>query len=427
MRLCLPVVLVSVMAVFAVLPSCTKKDEVPPSVTISSPFNGAEYNVFDTIQVSFQIEDETALVSASAEVLSQDFYPITPKTNITNYNGSAQVILDDKLIESGEYFLVVNASDGTNDSREFVEIRINAIPKVRRAVYVATSSGSGQDAVWQVDSLLQQYISWSQPGQDVLKVCANSAYDKLALIGRLSTGLKVYSLPFGSLDWSDDVFNVSQTERYQDLICNQNSFFASIYDREIRGYTLSGALIKNFPTGDYRAETLFRYENTLLAEMNLVGDDRHFLNVYYESTMALLNQVDFDMDIVAIVSLQGDEVLVFGNNAGQAKVYHYDIGENSFWEPRQLPVGKVYDATRTEGVRVVFTHDDGVYTYTYSPNFLNLLRSGSAYRQVHFDVDNGAVLSASENILEEISQSGQLVSTVVLPDSIVSFDIHYTR
>ena len=118
---------------------------------------------------------------------------------------------------------------------------------------------------------------------------------------------------------------------------------------------------------------------------------------------------------------------MFGNDAGQAKVYHYDIGENSFWEPRQLPVGKVYDATRTEGVRVVFTHDDGVYTYTYSPNFLNLLRAVSAYRQVHFDVYNGAVLSASENILEEISQSGQLVSTVVLPDSIVSFDIHYTR
>jgi hypothetical protein len=427
MRLRIPTVLVSAMAVFAVIPSCNKKDEIPPSITVTSPSNGAQYDVFDTIQVSFQIEDETELVSASAEVLNQDFYPITPKTNITNYIGSAQVILDDKLIESGEYFLVVNANDGNNDSREFVEIRVNAIPKVRRAVYVATSSSSGQDAVWQVDSLLQQYVSWSQPGQDVLKVCVNSAYDKLALIGRFSTGLKVYDLPLGSLDWLDDVFNVSQTERYQDLICNRSSFFASIYDREIRGYALSGALIKNFPTGDYRAEIMFQYENNLLAEMNLVGDDRHFLNVYYESTMALLNQVDFDMDIVAIVSLQGDEVLVFGNDAGQAQVYHYDIGENSFWEPRELPVGKVYNATGTEGARVAFTHDDGVYSYTYSPNYLNLLRSGSFYRQVHFDVDNGTVLSASESILEEISQTGQLVNTVVLPDSIVSFDIHYTR
>lgn len=407
--------------------SCKKKDEVPPVVVITAPADGRIYNVYDTIQVSFQISDETEIVSASTEVVNQDFFPITVKTQIQDLSGSAQIVLDDKLIDTGDYFIVVNASDGTNDSRQFVEIRIIGVPKERRAVYVATSSGNSNDALWKVDSLLHQTIPWIQPGQDVLKLCVNSQYDLMALVGYYSTGLKTYDLQFQNLAWNDNVFPVSQTERYMDLICEESSFYTSIYDREIRGYTVAGSLFRNHPTGEYRPELLYVFEDKLMVEENQVGDDRHVLNIYFEPSQALLLQVNFEVDITGIAQLVDDEILVFGNTGGQAKVFHYDIGENSWWEPRQLPSGKVYSAVKMEGGTVAFTHDDGIYAYTYNPNFLNLLRSGSTYRNLVFDLDHGSLLSSSGNMLEEISQAGQLVNSVAMADSIVSFDIHYTR
>lgn len=407
--------------------SCKKKDEIPPIIEITSPSSGQLFHVYDTIQVAFQISDETELVSASVDIVNQDFIPVTPKTTIQNFNGTAGVVLDDKLLETGDYFLQVSASDGVNNSREFVEVRLIAIPKVRRAIYVATSNGSGQDGMWKVDSLMQQSSSWVQPSQDVLKLCVNSRYDQLALVGRYSTGIKVYDLQFESLVWTDNVFTVSQTQRYMDLLCGAGSFYTSIYEREIRQYNLNGALTRNVETDDYRPELLYLHEDKLLVEENLVGDNHYVLNVYFEPTNALLWEVDFGVDITGIAALQDDEVLVFGNDGQQARVFHYDVVENSYWEPRQLPNGRVYNAVELEGGTVAFTHDDGVYAYTYSPNFLNLIRLGSGYRQLKFDVDNGTVLTASGNMLEEISPTGQLVNTIAVADSIVSFDIHYTR
>lgn len=407
--------------------SCKQKDEVPPVVLITAPTDGRIYSVYDTIQVSFQINDETEIVSASTEVVNMDFIPVTDKTQIQDLSGSAQIILEDKLIETGDYFLVVNASDGINDSRQFVEIRIIGVPKERRAVYVATTSGGANDQLWKVDSLFQQTTPWIDPVQDVLKLCVNSSYDLLALVGNYSTGIKAYDLQFQNLAWNDNVFPVSQTERYKDLICEKSSFYTTIYDREIRGYSIAGSLFRNHPTGEYRPELLYVFEDKLMVEENQVGDDRYVLNVYYEPSQALLTQVNFEVDITGIAHLVDDEILVFGNSGGQAKVFHYDIGENSWWEPRQLPTGKVYNAVKMEGGTVAFTHDDGVYAYTYNPNFLNLIRTGPAYRNLEFDVDHGSVIASTGNMLEEMSQTGQLVNAVSMADSIVSFDIHYTR
>lgn len=420
-------VLGQLLMVALVLQACKKKDEVPPTIEIVSPNNGQLYHVYDTIVVSFKISDETELISAAVEVVNQNFIPVTPKTTISNFNGSAEVILGDKLLQTGDYLLQVSATDGSNDSREFVEIRIIAIPKVRRAVYVATSSGSGEDSMWKVDSLMQQSIAWIQPGQDVLKLCVNSSYDVLGLMGRFSTGLKCYNVLFNNLVWSDHVFTVSQTERYMDLECSEDGFYTTIYDREIRRYGINGALTRNFPTGEFRPEKLFLHDDKLLVEENLVGDNRHVLNVYYEPTNALLWQVDFEVDITGIAGIGNNEVLVFGNVNGQARVFHYDVSENSFWEPRQLPTGKVCNAIELEGGSVAFSHDNGVYVYTYSPNFLSLIRPGSNYRNLVFDVDNGTIIAADGSLLEEFSIAGQLVNSIALSDSIVSFDIHYTR
>jgi hypothetical protein len=407
--------------------ACKKKDEVPPQVIIFSPNGGQYFNVYDTIQVSFQITDETELVSASVDVLNENFIPVTAKTSIQNYTGTASVILDDKLLETGDYFLQVAANDGSNVTREFVEIRIVAIPKERRAIYVATSNGSGQDQLWRVDSLMQQYAMWLQPQQDVLKLCVNSRQDQMALVGRYSTGIRSYDLSFQNLNWIDNLFSVSQTQRFMDLACGTNSLYTTIYDREIRQYGSNGALIRNFETGDYRPESVAVGEDRLLVEEALVGDDLHILNVYYEPTNALLWEVNFEMDIVGITFLEDNVVLVFGNDATQARVFHYNMENNSFWEPRQLPIGMVHSAVSLEGGSVAFTHDNGVYAYTYSPNFLQLIRPGTGYRQLQYDADNGTVLSSSANMLEELSPTGQLVNSIALPDSVVSFDIHYTR
>ncbi len=423
-RVLLYLMLLQLVLVFS---SCEKKDETPPRVTILSPSEGTIYSVYDTVTATFEIVDETQVVSATAELVSSDLVPITSKVNLQSFNASVALVIDDKLLETGDYYVLISANDGNNVRRTYRKIKIVAIPKVRRGIYAATSNGSGHDVLWKIDSLFQNSETWIQPGQDLRKLCVNSRYDQLTFIGSFSTGIRAYDLQTGTLSWSDDVFNVSQTVRYQDLICSNELVYTTIYDREIRGYSLAGALVLNRPTEDSRPELIYTDEEFLLVEMNVVGGDQHLLDVYHAGTRAFLWQTDLFMDIVSISQLGGNEVLVFGNDANQARVFLYNIGQNSWWEPRQLPTGKVVEAVKLSQGTFAISHESGLFHYTYSPNYLNQIKSGILYQDIGFDEDHATIVAATGTMLEEMTMAGQTINMMSLGDSIVSFDIHYTR
>lgn len=426
MRIWIHVVVV-LLGVAVVFFSCQKKDETSPTVEITQPAENATFNVFDTIQVSFTVEDETELVAVSVQLVNSDFVPVGESQNVNvpsnGFSGTAELAIDDKLLPTGDYYVKVLADDGTNEKRGYKKVKIIALPKQRRAIYCSMLAGD----IWKVDSLFQGTEPWLQLQHDVKKLVVNSLKDRLTVIGNFSTRTANHDIASGALVWSDDAFVVSQIVRYNDLFGYQNDIYTAWYDREVRSYTLAGSLTMNRATGDYIPELIYANDDFLVIEMELSGANNHFLFVYHASTKALLWQIDIPMDVKAICAFDDDEVMLFGNENGDAKVLLYNMANNGYWEPRQLPSGKVTTATELEGKVYAISHTDGIYSYTYSPNYLNLIRAGSSYQQVRFDEDNGTILAATGNLLEEMTVQGQVTNTVSLPDSISSFDIHYTR
>lgn len=410
---------------------CKQKDDVLPMVSISSPSYGTTYSVLDTVSVEFEALDETHLASVTVNVVNADFIPVTNSVSVdmtSNSNmGSAQIILSNKLLETGTYYAVVTASDGSNEAKDYAQIKINALPKKRRSIFFSTSSGNGSDRITVIDSLFQNSSNWITASQDIKKISVNSLSDRLNLIGNFSTGILSYDIKGRSVVWGQDVFPLAQYPRYHDIFCDGNTVFATTYDREVRSYGLSGVLTMNLQTGVYRPETVYADANYLLIELNLVGDNDHFVAVHSASTKALLWTLDVPMDVIAICPLQSDEVLLFGNDGQQARVLHYDIGNNGYWEPRQLPAGLVLDAVKMDGQMFAMAHENGLYAYTYSPNYLNLIKAGTRYQDLCFDVDNGTILAASGSTLEEISLLGQTIHSFADADSITSIDVFYTR
>jgi hypothetical protein len=338
-----------------------------------------------------------------------------------------EIVIDDKLLPTADHYVLARASDGTNETNEYRKIRIVALPKKRRAIYYSTVDPSLNGSIWKVDSLFQSSQLWIQPGQDVLKLCVNSLKDRLSLVGNYSTGIFNYDIPNRAVVWSDNVFTVAQTERFKDLSCFENTTYTAIYDRQLRSYGINGSLTMNLETGDYRPEILFINDDFLAVEMNLVGGNEHFIFVYNRLTRILLWQLQLPMDLVSVCPYQSNEVFLFGNDGSQARVLLYDLSANAYWEPRQLPSGKVMDATQMDGAKYAIAHENGLYSYTYSPNYLNLISSGTVFQSVRFDVDNATLIATTQNVLNEISTNGQVIHTIVASDSITSTDIHYTR
>ncbi|MFT4544661.1 MAG: hypothetical protein ACI9UR_001015 [Bacteroidia bacterium] len=409
--------------------SCKEKDSISPTVTISLPNQGQIFNVFDTVVTRFSVTEETRLKYVFTQIVDANFIPIGPSIPVnfsgTSFTGNVELVLDDKLLPTADYYVLVTASDGVNETREFREIKIAGVPKKRRAVFFSTAGQS--NLIWKIDSLFQGGFSWLAPNQDIRQICVNSLNDRLIFIGQLSTEIKAFDINSIAMIWSDNTSNVNQIQRFTDLMCYENSVYTGLFDKEIRAYNLNGALNLNRTTGNYRPEAIYVDQTYLVIEMQLVGDDSHHVFVHSSQTHSLLWQLEVPMNIEAICPLQGDELLLFGNDAGQAKVLHYDIGDNGWWEPRNLPAGILSDAVHLEGLNFAIAHESGLYSYTYNPNFLNML-SADNYQDIVFDVDNNTVIGAVQNTVNEVSVvNGAMINSFAQADSITSIDIHYTR
>ena len=409
--------------------SCKKKDSVPPNVAIYLPAEGQLFNVFDTVTTQFSVDEETNLEYVSAQIVDDNFIPIGQSQSI-NFNEiffsrTADLVLENKLLETGDYYVLITASDGTNETREFRKIGVIALPKKKRGIFFSTAAPSNQ--IWKIDSLFQGGVSWLSPSQDMRKLCVNSLNDRLTFIGEFSTEVQSYDINSVGMVWSDNTANVNQIQRFTDLLCYENATYVGLFDKELRAYNLNGSRTLGQLTGNYRTETIYADRTFLLVEMQLVGDNSYHLFVFNRQTEAQLWQLEIPMNVEAICALQDDEVVLFGNDNGQARVLHYDIGENGWWEPRNLPTGILTDAVRTEAGNFAIAHEDGLYSYTYNPNFLNML-SADKYQDIVFDVDNNTIVGAMQSTVNEVSVvNGAMINSFSQGDSITSLDIFYTR
>lgn len=405
--------------------SCGEKDELPPEVQFIAPLENASFAVFDTISLGLTAVDDETVEWVSVKLVDLNMIAVTPSSFLArqgNGNGwTGELIIEDKQLPSGDYILLATAFDGANEKRVFRTTRVSALPKKRRAVFVAG------ERVYRIDSSFQLIQPFLDPQQDILSICVNSDLDRLTLVGEYSTGISTHATAGGATIWQDEVFPVAQTPRYRSLACSENEIYVSLYDREIRAYTSAGTLMLNMQTGDHRPALIGLTEGFVLVETELVGTSQRFLDVFNRQTRALLNRLPLDMDVVSICRLSETVVFLFGNDDGQAVVWRYDISTNGYWEPRELPDGSIFKAVSMDGQRFALAHENGLYAYTYSPNYLNSIRPGVLYADLAYDVDRNTLVAATGNTVEELTTDGTVLHTLAAPEPIRSMAIHYTK
>lgn len=416
----------------AVLHACSEADSDPPSVTILEPAENVSFAVFDTVQVTYEVSDDRAVESVTVKLVNQDFIPVTGQVSRTvganAFTGTSLLVIDNRQLESGRYYILVTATDGTNDRNAFREVHVAAHPFARRALFFADVNSSGQSGVYRVDSLFSGVSSFLQPGQDVGRVTVHSDRDRVTVAGIRGTGIMQFGLDVSGQRWATSANNQPPAPTFHDMVTNGANLFVSLYTREVRGYAVDGALILNRQFDSDRPHTLYADEAHLLVELREIGGAQNRLLVLRQNNFSEKWMVTLPMRIVAICRRSADELLIFGNDGGQARVILYNTATNGWWEPRQLPPGVIHHAVKGEGQTFFLALQSGLYAYTYSPNYLNAIRSGKVFQRLCFDRSDGLVIGATGSAIEVISSpQGNLLAQVNHTDSITDLDIRYTK
>jgi hypothetical protein len=414
------------------LSSCAEKDSEPPIVTIAMPSEHARFAVLDTIEVIYSVSDDRMVERATVKLVNADMVPVG--THVAHdigkpsHSGHAELVVSDRQLASGKYYVTVTATDGVNERSAFRLIHIDALPLARRAVYITDHRPNGQGAVSRIDSLFSSITPVAGAGQDIGRVWVNSAHDRVTVSGTHSPGMMQYRLPGAATAWATTVPKQSGAPAFHDMTGQGDHVFASLFTRELRGHDLNGSLILNRQYDHDRPHTLFADADHLFVELREVGGGQRRLQVLRRMNFSEKWIVSIPMEMAAICPRNSTEVFIFGNDGGQARVLLYDTGNNGHWEPRQLPDGPVLHAVRGEGQNWFIAHATGLYHYTYNPNYLNLIRPGAVYQRLCFDRVDGLLLGASGSRLDVMTGlTGNVVASLTHTDSISDLHIHYTK
>ena len=393
------------------------------------PGDGASYNVKDTILVGIEATDNVALELVQVKLtdqegrLSSTIASVNPESS--SYLGTLSVVIEDKYLASGSYWLNVKVSDGENERSTYVAVYVSEFPRARRSIIALT--GSANVSLQRVDSLglISPLISL---GHDGSVVCTNNRQDQALVIGNVDGNISSVDLINVGLAWENTWPDQPPAPAFLAATCDDTDLLISGYDHIILGYNEFGTLILNKETtSTYRPEELLVVGEQIVVEQTQSGTTNHFMFYYNRASAAVQNQVLVPMDVVAICPFDEVSVLIFGNDNGQARVFQYSFFENTIWEPRALEPGTVIDAVKSNGNTYFIAQTDGIYAYTFSPNFLNHIVSSVESTGLKFDTDRGVLLSSSSNEIQEYSISGTLIATHQFSEDVVSFDLHYTK
>lgn len=409
--------------------SCGNEEYNAPVVTVTMPQVGDSFSVGDTILVNFSVSSTGPVDVVSVKMLGPDAQPASSQLNFypvnATYSGSAQLVLADKNFSGGDCQLKVSANHGDATTSVFVAVHINPIARVLRGVYVLVADGGGS-VLWKVDSLLQQ-ASWAQNvGFDARHLEISSKFDVLVVAGGRGASVRAYGLAPGVQNWQANVPFASDTVAFLDMSLSGNEVYLANYEGEIRGYNLSGQLIRNTSVVPARPESILAHNGQVLVERRQ-SNGVFSIDRYRTENGFLISQLQLPIDVKGITTRSATEYYLVGMQNGNPRLLIYDPTEPGYRDPQNLPVGEVFTAVQGQGDQLWIAHSNGIYLYRYNPVLLNLILPGVQTQKLVFDEVLGVFYTAVGNEMIVFSQTGQPLATFSFSGKVLDIAPHHTR
>ena len=418
--------------------SC-KKDSQPdyPSVQISSPYSLAVFNVPASIQVTGHASDSKSLTSVTVYIGSSQNTPVEETLQIpitsNSMNISCSYVLNDIHLASGEYYMTITASNGTNIASAFQQIYVNAVPRKRTAIYAITRDASGVHA-WGIDSSFaaSPAYSYTVPG-DFSSSDANSYYQQLYIAGHDSGNVNVYSVPAATLQWTL-TGSPSPSPYFTNIYCNNDAEFVSYFNNGngyIKCYNHEGVIQAVYNTGvNYYPVKTYLWQGLLFAEEKSISSNTENLLIFYEGSGTGYNQTSITGPIVSMYGYDNSDIFIFGNNSsGGAYLKLYNIKTNLFYSPVSLPSGQLLSAAQVNTNTYLLSFSNGtIYKYTYNPVGIVSYISGITASTIRYDSINNEVITASGKMVSEYAY-GSITpnASVTLSDSVRDLRVLYNK
>lgn len=412
--------------------ACKKEgDTVDPAVEITSPVDGAQYNVGDTIHLVIEIADDVELADLEIKLTDMNLTAVMPTATIavTGDGGTLHIdyFLDDPTILTGQYYLQATAHDAArNSAKDFVAINVTEIPRVLNGAFAVTTS-PGFVSLHCIDQTWVSTGYGTFPG-DFTDLAVNPWWQQVTFTGAVNGITRCFSIDGTHPGWTINPFP-SAGAYWGNVIAKDRDWLINYRtDGVIKACTWNGTISSSYNANSGYFFHHFAFsENRLFADMVDAAGTSHLIGVYQGGGGAI-QQTVLSLDPIEILPRDAATVYVAGNQNNQGKLLIYDYDLNGTWEPIALPAGKLLSACEVDANTLLLAMDNGnVYKFTYAPVGV-LVWNAVAAQQVRYDaVENSVFTAEGVNIRQYDYQQTTLLGQIPMSDSVRDLELWYNR
>lgn len=412
--------------------SCKKEvNKQWPNIDIFSPSENKVHFVPEAVLINAEVSDNEHIEYVRLAITNENYVSVAPvltlnpDENPVSINQS--IMVDDPFLISGDYYLVITASDGVNEKKEYRKIRLYEVERKFMGVVFSDDANNNQVDVYLVDTLYNKQLLATR-SDDFGGSAISSRNQSYYLVGDVLGDMQSVALSSSGASWAVPSQPTPPAPYYTGVTAYDGRVYFSSFDKKIQGTGKQGNGILTIETGSYTPYAVHRQGDVIYSEQRQLQSGQQRLVQYYEGTGGYKKEISLDIEVVDFCERANDNVLLFGNQNNQGALRDYNPGDNSLWTPHTIPAGKILCATRVDENDFMIGHETGVLWYRYNSNSLVTFKAGVQAAGIQYnDVDNILIISSGSELKYYSFPSGNLIQTITHSSEIKGMEIFFNK
>ena len=381
--------------------SCNKnQDQLSPIIVIQMPLSNSSFDLPNSIRVKGRVSDDKQLKNIEIGILDENLSSVIADIHIElsdlEYSFDEFITIDDRLIESGTFYISVKAFDQQNNqSSSYQEISLSEIPKKFKSLYVVTPN-LGYTNLVSLDSNGLTELKYSLQGS-FQKSISNSRHQYFFLATD-QTGTAIESNNFSS-QWNVSPY-LSPYDFFSEILLTESGDQMHILngDGVIKSYNKNGNIVNTIYCNEQEwFGKIFIDDDVLIAEVFSSAVTRS-IATFFRTSGVEYQRIQTEGEMIKIGKISNDKYYFIVRHQNLNKIYNYDVSTNMTWLENDLLVNDVHDAIFLED-KLFLATNQGLISYNYQTNSQILVTSSIPFYEINYEPLSGIlVLNAGKQI-----------------------------
>lgn len=408
--------------------SCGKKEDSDnPEITFIDPVAGYVVNMPDTLDVRVEISDDRIISSVVLSLVDENKVPVIPAEyyypNSPEFSIQASLPIIDKALESGNYQLLVTATDGINSKDKYREIQINGLPAEIMAYIVVTAQFDFKSTIIKLNPDFETDTQFVFPKGYCLSG-VHSLWEQFYFVSVEPSDLFAFDPANFETEWEMETF--PPRPLFTGLFPDKELVFSTANgDAGI----LSGSgtvILRTAPLDDKMIKHITADDKYIYAAHVSLSGEIHQLTVYYRVSGSIRDQKMLSGEISGLVPA-GNGALVFFSSAPGTGIMEYDPENLSMEQLNFLQNENLRSVEKVSDSQLFLVTDNRVIVYDPGINlFTNF--TDQPYDFCRYDHLYDIIYLAKGNLVYGFHRTtGDLIEDLSFPEEVLDFQILYNK